>query len=241
MATRSVASSQLKKKSGPLQRRFTNSDTVSSSQSTGVVTSSMTRAAATSTKRTVACASLHSTDGINMNDGVSKSLPVDPLKGKSTSTLKMKQQSPFFGAEDYYSSDSSASPSKKVVLLQSEVESSQTVIMPAMMIRAVNFEEEFASMKAMLERLSEESVEKDTRIKRQEEHIAKLLKKLDKGARASSNRGASSDESEKGSNRSEASEDDDGLKKGGKPHNDSSLSAMTTKQIQELIVNTVKT
>ena len=143
--------------------------------------------------------------------------------------------------EDYYSSDSSASPPKKVVFSQSEVKSSQTVIMPTMMIGAVNLEEEFVGMKAMLERLSKESAEKDTHIKRQEEHIAKLLKKLDEGLRASSNRGASSDENEKGSNRSEAFEDDGGSKKGGKPQNDSSLSAMTVAQIQELIANAVKT
>jgi len=48
-----------------------------------------------------------------------------------------------------------------------------------------------------------------------EEHIAKLLKKLDKESLASSNRGTSSDKDEKGSNRSEASEDDGGSKKGG--------------------------
>jgi len=81
----------------------------------------------------------------------------------------------------------------------------------------VNFEEEFASMKATLERIPEESAKKDAHIKRQEEHIVKLLKKLDKGSRASSN--------------SEASEDDGGSEKGGKPQNDSSLSSMTTKQI----------
>jgi len=52
--------------------------------------------------------------------------------------------------------------------------------MSAMMIGAVNFEEEFARMKATLERLSKESAKKDTRFRRQEEHIAKLLKKLDK-------------------------------------------------------------
>ena len=60
--------------------------------------------------------------------------------------------------------------------------------MSAIMIGAINFEEEFTSMKAILERLSKESAEKDARIKRQEEHIAKLLKKLDKGLRASSNK-----------------------------------------------------
>jgi len=116
--------------------------------------------------------------------------------------------------EDYYSSDSSASP-KKVVFPQSKAKSSQIVIMSAMMIGAVNLKEEFASMKAMLERLSKESVETDACIKRLEEHMAKLLEKLDKGLCTSSNRGASSDKDEK-SNRSEASEDDGGSKKGGK-------------------------
>ena len=93
MATRSVTSSPLKKKSGSLQRRSTNSVIVSNSQSTGVVTRSMERAtAATDTKRIVTVAPLHSTDDTdsNMNDEVSKSLLVGPLKGKSTSTLKMK-------------------------------------------------------------------------------------------------------------------------------------------------------
>jgi len=53
-----------------------------------------------------------------------------------------------------YNSDSFATSPKTVVFLQSEVESFQTVIMLAMMIGAVNFEKEFASMKATLERLS---------------------------------------------------------------------------------------
>jgi len=47
----------------------------------------------------------------------------------------------------------------------------------------VNFEEEFTRMKATLERLSKKSTEKDAPIKRWEEHIAKLLKKLDKEPR----------------------------------------------------------
>lgn len=72
--------------------------------------------------------------------------------------------------------------------------------MPAMMTGVVNLEEELASIKATLERLSKESAEKDARIKCQEEHIAKLMKKLKKGPRASSNEGASNDEDEKGSN-----------------------------------------
>ena len=61
--------------------------------------------------------------------------------------------------------------------------------MPAMMIGGTNFQEEFTSMKATLERLSKESVEKAAGIKRQKGHITKLLKKPKKGLRASSNRG----------------------------------------------------
>jgi len=53
-----------------------------------------------------------------------------------------------------------------VVFPQSEAESSQIVIMPAMMVGAMNLEEELARTKATLERLSKESAEKDARIKR---------------------------------------------------------------------------
>ena len=105
--------------------------------------------AATVTKRTVGVVSLHSTDDTHSNvyDGVGKTLFIDPLKGKSTS--KKDEAAIFiFSMEDYYSSDSSASSPKKVVFLQSEGKSSQTIIMLAMMIGAVNFEEEFASIKS---------------------------------------------------------------------------------------------
>ena len=53
-----------------------------------------------------------------------------------------------------------------MVFSQFEAESSQKVIMPAMMIGDVNFEEAVASMKATLERLSKQSAEKDAHIKR---------------------------------------------------------------------------
>jgi len=220
MATRNVASLPLKKKSGSFQQRSSNSDTTSSKQSTGVVTRNMAKAAATTaTKRAVAIASLHLIDNAvsNMHDGIGEVPLVDPLKGKSIQEMKMKHQSPFFEVEGYYSSDSSASSPRRATIPESEAESSPTIIMPATMVGAINFEEEFAIMKATLGRLSKESAEKDARIKRQEEHIAKLRKKLDKGPRASSNKGTSSDEDEKGSNRSEASEDDGRSKKGGKP------------------------
>jgi len=60
-------------------------------------------AAATVIKRTIMFASLHSTKDTNsnMHDGVSRTLSVDPFKGKCTPKLKMKQQSPFLEVEDY--------------------------------------------------------------------------------------------------------------------------------------------
>ena len=199
MATRNAASIPLKKKSGSFQQISSNSDTTSSKQSTGVVTRNMARVVTvTVTKRAVAIASSHSTENAD-HDGVGKISSVDPFKGKSIQELKTKHQFLFFEVEDYYSSDSSASSPGKAALSQYEAKSSHTVIMPPMMIGAVNFEEEFASMKATLERLSKESAEKDAQIKRQKEHISKLLKKLDKGPRVSSNKGINS-EDEKGFN-----------------------------------------
>jgi len=112
----------------------------------------------------------------------------------------MKHYAPFFKVEDDYISDSSMPSPSKSVLSQFEIKSSQTFIMLAMMIEAVNFEEKLASMKAKLERLSKESAEKDAHIKRQEQHITKLLKKLEKGPYMSSNKSASSKEDKMGSN-----------------------------------------
>jgi len=226
MATRSAASLPLKKKFGSFQQRSSNSNTTSSKQSIGVAIRNMARAAAViAIKRAVAIASLHLTDNADSNvyDRPVKFCLLTLSGGK----LKTKHQSPFFKVEDFYSSDSSASSPRKAGLPQYEAQSSPIVIMHAMIIGAVNFEEEFTSLKATLERLSKESTKKDARIKRQEEHIAKLLKKLDKGPRVLSNKGASSDEDEKGSNRSKASEDDGGSKKACKSQNDSSLSVMT--------------
>ena len=68
----------------------------------------MARATAvTVTKRTVAVASLYSTDDTdsNMHDRFSRTLSVDRLKGKFTPKLKMKHQSPVFKVEDYYNND----------------------------------------------------------------------------------------------------------------------------------------
>ena len=127
-----------------------------------MVTRNIAKVAATAvTKRAVAIASLHSTENANSNvyDGVGKVPSIDPLKGKSIQELKL---SPFFEVEDYNNSKSSPSSTRKATLTKSEAKSSPTVIMPAMMVGAVNFKQDFASMKATLERLSKESVKKCT-------------------------------------------------------------------------------
>ena len=75
------------------------SNTISSNQSTGVVTRSMVTATATTvTKRIVAVSSLYFTSGTNSNmyDIISRTLFVNPLNGISTPKLKMKHHSPFF-------------------------------------------------------------------------------------------------------------------------------------------------
>ena len=46
------------------------------------------------------------------------------------------------------------------------------------MDQAIKLEEQLASMKAMLERLSKENAEKDAKIKHQNERIADLIKEV---------------------------------------------------------------
>jgi len=82
--------------------------------------------------------------------------------------------------EGYYSSDSSLPSFKQAFQLETKAESSKTVVMPVMTIGTNNLEEEMADMKAMLERLVEESEEKEVRIKLHEEKIARLTRKLEK-------------------------------------------------------------
>ena len=136
------------KKFESFHHRSTNSHTVSSKQSTGLVTRSMTEVATTTiTKRIVVTASLQSCNNTdsNMHDRVSKIPFVEFLNGKFVLKLKVKPQSPFFEVEDYYSSDSIAPSLRKTVFSQSEAESSHAVIMHAIMIKPINFEEELAS------------------------------------------------------------------------------------------------
>ena len=147
---------------------------------------------------------------------------------------KLILQAPICEVEDYYSSDSSAPSPKEARMSELEVESSDTVIMPVMMTGAANLEEQLASMKAILDRLSKESAEKDAQIKRQNDQIAELTKKLEKKFSEASNKGSGAEDSDKESHHSEESDNDRKAKK------DCSLSSMSVEQIQSLIANAVK-
>ena len=68
-------------------------------------------------------------------------------------------------------------------------------------------------MKATLDRLSEESVEKDTQIQCQNEQTAKLTKKLEKKSFKASNKGSGNEYSDKESNHNEDSDHECTLKK----------------------------
>jgi len=128
-----------------------------------------------------------------------------------------------FGLEDggYLSSDSSSTSSKKSLSSHAEAKSSDTVIMPVMVTEAANFEEQLASMKATLDRLSKESAEKDAQMKRQSKQIVELTKKLEKKSSEASNKHPSYEDSDKKSNCNE--EFDDGCM----PKKDSALGSMS--------------
>jgi len=80
--------------------------------------------------------------------------------------------------DDYGGSDSLPTSSRDSVFSQVEVESSDIITMPVMGIETINLEEQLKDMKATLERLLKENVEKDAQIKRQNTQIAYLTKKL---------------------------------------------------------------
>jgi len=86
------------------------------------------------------------------------------------------------------SSDFSLSSSKESLFSHAKAEYFDTVIMPIMVTKAANFEEQPTNIKATLDRLSKESVETDTQIMRQNEQIAELVKKLEKNSSEASNK-----------------------------------------------------
>jgi len=104
-----------------------------------------------------------------------------------------------------------------------------------MVIEAINSEEELTNIKATLERLSKESEEKDARIKYQNRQIAALKKELGKRSSKVSNKDLDSEDSDKEYNHSNESNGEC------KSKNNSILNSMSVEQIQNLIVDAVKT
>jgi len=127
--------------------------------------------------------------------------------------------------DGYSSNDSSAATPKESPASHVEVESFNTVVLPIMVIEATNIEEQLASMKATLDRLSKESVIKDAQIKCQNDPIAELIKMLEKKSSGASNKGSGDEDSDKESNHDEDSDDECVPKRG------SVLGLMSTQQI----------
>ena len=129
---------------------------------------------------------------------------------------------PFHLEDDRYSS--SASSIKESMFSHAEVESSNTIIRPVMVIEVANIEHQLESMKATLDRLLQESTEMDVQIKRQNKQIANLIKKLEKRPIEASKKYSGAEES-------------DNQCKAKKDH---SLGSKSVEQIQSLIGNAVK-
>ena len=159
-----------------------------------------------------------------VSNGVDQST-AQPLKQKSTAVFDLPQIIPRgmdelqdhinlgfkpFGLKDdgYSSSDFFAATPKESAASHVEVESSDTVIMPVMVTDAANIKEKLGGMKATLDRLLQESAEKDAQIKHQNEQIAELMKKVEKKSYEASNKGSCDEDSDKESNHDEDSDDE---------------------------------
>lgn len=111
---------------------------------------------------------------------------------------------------------------------------------PTMITSTTTLEEEMDNMKALIERLTKESTEKEARLKFQEEKIAKLTRKLEKRSAQSSLKDSESKDSGKVLVHTETSDNVKQPKKGVTYKNIESSTSMTIEQIQDLIVNVFK-
>ena len=110
-------------------------------------------------------------------DGINQIACLPNLKLNSVDVFNMRKTSPYgldefqaytnpifqnFDEEDndYDSSDSSPTSPRDLLFSQVETESYDTVVMPTMVTEAINLEEELATMKATVERLSKECGER---------------------------------------------------------------------------------
>ena len=103
--------------------------------------------------------------------------------------------------------------------------------MPIITISLNNIEEEMAAIKAMLEKLVKESEEKEVRLKLQEEKIARLSRKLERRPARFLIKSSESEDKERISVESEASNEEVQSKKGGKLKNGRCPSSITVEQI----------
>ena len=112
--------------------------------------------------------------GFNMSQTIS--CGIDELQTYANLTFQ-----PLTFEEDVYSNSNFSFASwKRSLFAHAKTKSSDTAIMLVMMTKAANFKEQLVSMKATLDRLSKESVEKDAQIKLQNDQIVELMKKLEK-------------------------------------------------------------
>ena len=118
--------------------------------------------------------------------------------------------------EGYYCNDFFAPQPKGDFQSETEPKSSKTVVIPVITIETNNLKEEMASM---LQKLTEESEEKEARIKLHEDKISKLTRKLEKWLTQSVIKDLKSEQELKSSN-SEASDEEVRSKKGDKLKND---------------------
>ena len=166
-------------------RSTSQGSTAASAASGGVITRSMAKAAAiTSIEQLVVTVPSQSQKtqifSSKVSNGVDQTA-VQALKQKSISVFNLPQIIPRgmdelqahinpafqpFGLEDdgYSSSDSSSATPKESPASHVEVESSDTVVMPVMVTEAANIEEQLASMKAALDRLSKERAKKTPKL-----------------------------------------------------------------------------
>ena len=80
-----------------------------------------------------------------------------------------KLSTPPCEVEDYYNSDLSSPSLRQAFRAETKAESSKIVVMPILTIGANNLEEEMVTMKAMLQKHTKQSNEKEVCIKIQEE------------------------------------------------------------------------
>ena len=119
--------------------------------------------------------------------------------------------------DDYGGSDSSPASARDSLFSQVEIESSDTIVMPVVVIEPANLKEQLTDT---LDTLSKESEEKNVQIKYQSKQIVDFTKKLEKQASKASNKGSGDEILTKEYSHSKESDNEH------KPKNDSTLSSM---------------